>query len=51
MLNLTKIILIILCSIFIGILLSPIYIVLKISKGFDVKQITKVYKLWLNQKV
>jgi len=48
MLNLIKIILITVCSVLIGVMLSPIYIVLKISKKFDWEQIKKVYKLWLD---
>jgi len=48
MLNLIKIILITAFSILIGILLNPIYIVLKTTQKCNWKQIKKVYKLWLD---
>lgn len=48
MLNFIKIVLLILINILVGMLLSPIYIVFKITGKLDYKQIQKLYKLWLN---
>jgi len=49
MLNLIKIIFVVLISIFLSVLLSPIFIVLKLTKKWNWKQIKKLYKLWLKK--